>query len=96
MISTDMRLYDYYTYGAADSYGQPQLSPEVQGSIKMAINISSQSIQDNILYENASYVGLTMDSAVNDTFVIQYGNEKLKVLYVNPKGKYKQVFLQKI
>lgn len=96
MINTDMRLYDYYTYSSADAYGQPQLSSEVQGSVKMAINISSQSIQDNILYENCSYIGLTMDSAVNDTFVIQYGEEKLKVLYVNPKGKYKQVFLQKI
>lgn len=96
MINTDMRLYEYYTYGDADQYGQPQLSETPQGSIKMAINISSQSIQDNILYQNCSYVGLTMNPAVNDTFVIQYGEEKLKVLYVNPKGKYKQVFLQKI
>ena len=96
MINTDMRLYEYYTYGNANSYGQPQLSQTPQGSIKIAINISSQSIQDNILYQNCSYVGLTMDSAVNDTFVIKYGDEKLKVLYVNPKGKFKQVFLKKI
>lgn len=96
MINTDMRIYDYYTYGANDSYGQPQLSETSQGSIKMAINISSQAIQDNILYQDCSYVGLTMTSAVNDTFVIQYGDEKLKVLYVNPKGKYKQVFLKRI
>ena len=95
MINTDMRLYNYYTYGAADSYGQPQLSETPQGSIKMAINISSQSIQDNILYQDCSYIGLTM-AAIDDTFVIVYGNEKLKVLYVNPKGKYKQVFLKKI
>ena len=96
MINTDMRTYNYYTDGNADSYGQPQLSSEAQGSLKIAINISSQSIQDNILYKDCSYVGLTMDSSVNDTFVIQYGNERLKVLYVNPKGKYKQVFLKKI
>ena len=29
-------------------------------------------------------------------FVIKYGDEMLKVLYVNPNGRYKQVFLGKI
>lgn len=93
MINSDMRLYDYYTYGATDAYGQPQLSPEPQGQIKMTINISNQSIQDNINYKGANYIGLTLSSIVNDTFVIDYGDEKLKVLYVNPKGRFKQVFL---
>lgn len=96
MINNDMRTYNYFTYGEVDSYGQPQLSQNPQGTIKISINITSQSIQDNILYQDASYIGLTMDSTVNDTFVIQYGEEKLKVLYVNPKGRYKQVFLKKI
>ena len=96
MINTDMHTYNYYTFGDPDKYGQPQLSKIPQGSIKIAINTSSQSIQDNILYQDCSYIGLTMDSTVNDTFVIQYGNEKLKVLYVNPKGRYKQVFLKRI
>lgn len=96
MINSNMRIYDYYTYGEQDAYGQPKLSEEVQGTVKMAINISSKSIQDNILYKDCSYVGLTMNSTVNDTFVIQYGEEKLKVLYVYPNGRYKQVFLKKI
>lgn len=96
MINTKMRTYNYYTYGEPDAYGQPQLSADAQGSIKIAINTTSQSIQDNILYQDCSYVGLTLDPAVNDTFVIQYGDEKLKVLYVNPEGRYKQVFLKRI
>lgn len=96
MISTDMRTYDYYTYEAPNSYGQVLLSPEVQGTIKMAINITSQAIQDNINYKDCSYIGLTHNTEVNDSFVIQYGEEKLKVLYVNPRGKLKQVFLKKI
>jgi hypothetical protein len=96
MINTDMRLYEYYTYGESNAYGQPQLSQTPQGSIKIAINSTSQSIQDNILYKDCSYIGLTFDSTVNDTFVIQYGDERLKVLYVNPKGRYKQVFLKRI
>lgn len=95
MINADMRLYDYYTIGAPDAYGQPALSEDIKGSVKMAINITSQSTQDNINYKNAAYIGLTYDT-VNDTFVIQYGEQKLKVLYVNPKGRLKQVFLAEL
>lgn len=96
MINADMRFFDYYTYGAIDEYGAPQLSKEVQGSIKIAIYTTSQSVIDNINYKDASYLGLTRASIIDDSFVIQYGKEKLKVLYIQPKGKFKQVFLKKI
>lgn len=92
MINTDMRLYDYFTFGEADIYGQPQLSENPKGTIKMAINTISQSIQNNIRYQDCTYIGLTT-AEVKDTYVIQYGNERLKVLYVNPKGRFKQVFM---
>ena len=95
MINADMRLYDYFTLGEADEYGQPQLSDKAQGKIKMAINITSQTIQDNINYKDATYVGLTHDN-VDDTFVIQYNDQLLKVLYVNPRGRFTQVFMAKI
>lgn len=91
-----MRNYNFYSFGEQDAYGQPKLSDEPKGTIKMAINISSQSIQDNINYKEASYIGLTHDSAVNDTYVIEYGEAKLKVLYVNPRGRLKQVFLAEL
>lgn len=96
MINTEMQTYVYYTYGAVDAYGQQTLSKTPQGFIIMAIYISSQAIQDNILYKDCSYVGLTMDNAINDSYVIQYNDEKLKVLYVQPKGRYKQVFLKRV
>ena len=95
MINTDIRAYDYFTLGDKDGYGQPAVSTEVSGTIKMAINISSQSIQDNINYKDCSYIGLTTDKSVNDKMVIQYGEEKLKVQYINPRGRYIQVFLKK-
>lgn len=98
MINVDMRLYDYFTLGAPNAYGQPQLpkeDAEPAGLIKMAIYTSSQSIQENINYKDCSYIGLTV-APIDDTYIIQYGNERLKVLYVNPKGRFKQVFLQKI
>lgn len=95
MINTDMRYYDYFTYGEKDSYGQAELSQEVQGTIKIAINTTSQSVTDNINYKDATYIGLT-HAAIDDTYVIQYGDEKLKVLYVNPKGRFKQAFLKEL
>ena len=93
MINTDMREYAYYTYGDSDGYGQPALSKDVQGTIKLAIYTTAQAIQDNIAYKHATYIGLTQDSKVNDTYVIEFENKRLKVLYVQNNGRYKQVFM---
>ena len=92
MINADMRNYDFYTYGAPNCYGQPTLSTEVQGTVKIAIFTTSQGVQNNINYAGASYIGLTHD-VINDKMVIQYGDKKIKVLYVQPRGRFKQVFL---
>ena len=94
MINANMRTYDYYTYGENDAYGQPTLSEEVQGTVKMSISTASQRVQDNVLYKGAEYIGLT-HGTVDDTYVIQYGNEKLKVLYVTPT-RLKQVFMARM
>lgn len=96
MINAQMRQYEYYTYGEQNAYGQQQLSAEPQGVIKMAINITSQNTQDNILYNNSTYIGLTTDAEVNDAYVIQYEKERLKVMYVNPMGRFKQVFMARM
>lgn len=95
MINADFRTYNYFLYEDLNGYGQPTLSQEVKGTIKMAINITSQSVQSNIKYKDAAYMGLT-HALLDDTFVIQYGEEKLKVLYVNPKGRLNQVFMKSI
>ena len=101
MINTDFRTYNYFSLGNDNGYGQATIikdengNPVVQGSIKMAINISSQGVQENINYKNAQYVGLTQGE-VKDTNVIEYEGSILKVLYVNPKGRYKQVFMSEI
>lgn len=95
MINAQMKSYNYFTLGTDNGYGQPTVSNEPVGTIKIAINVSSQSIQDNINYKNCSYIGLTKDK-VDDTYIIQYGEERLKVLYINPLGRYTQVFLANI
>lgn len=92
MINADMRLYNYFSLGEQDEYGQQTMSNEPVGTVRMAINISSQAVQENINYTGATYVGLT-HAKVDDTFVIEYGEERLKVLYVNDKGRLNQVFM---
>ncbi len=93
MINADMRSYNYFTFGEKDKYGQALLSEEPQGVIKMSINIVSQAISDNVNYKQATYIGLTRDAKVDSTYAIDYEGTKLKVLYVNPKGRLKQVFM---
>ena len=92
-----MVIYKYYKYSdKLNSYGQYTLSQTPAGEVKMAIFTTSQSIQDNINYQNANYLGLTHSSLLDDKTVIDYKGKKLKVLYVNPEGRMKQVFLQEI
>lgn len=95
MISTDMRIYPYYTLGEKNEYGELVTGDKPEGTIRMALNISSQSVQDNINYQDCNYIGLTFAN-VDDTYIIENGNERLKVLYVNPKGRYNQVYLAKL
>lgn len=96
MVNALMRSYDYFAFGELNEYGQPQLSKEPKGKVKLSISLSSQSIQDNINYKDANYVGLTFSSLLDDQCVIQYGKEKLKVLYVNPFGRMNQIFLKRM
>lgn len=98
MINTKMRIYDYFTYGEPDEYGQLTLikdeagAPVVQGAIKISITNISTNTADNIKYKDADYIGLTQ-AKVDDTYVIEYGKELLKVRYVIPDGRYYQVFM---
>lgn len=98
MINADMRFYNYWTIGNKDSYGQAQMpSKEAApiGAVKMAIYSTNLTTQDNIKYKDCNYIGLT-NANVNDKFIIQYGDTRLKVLTVTPQGRYKQVFLKEI
>lgn len=93
MISTQMHLYNYFTFGDLNGYGQPTLNPEVAGTVKLAIYTTSQNIGDNPLYNNCEYIGFTFDKAINESYVIEYGTKKLKVKYVNTSSRFTQVYL---
>ena len=98
MINSNMRMYDYYLYNESNEYGQPTLiknedgTDKIQGQVKLSITNTSTSIQENINYSGAQYLALTQDKDISDKYVIQYGEERLKVLYVTPT-RFKQVFL---
>lgn len=96
MINTNFRFYDYFTFGVTDEYGQQTISTTPEGKVKMSISVSSQAIQDSILYKDCSYVGITHDNNINDSYVIAFGDELLKVQYVNAFGRFKVVYLKGI
>ena len=96
MINTEMRLYTYSTLGKENAYGQQTINDDVVGYVRMSINLLNQNVVDNVKYNDASYIGLTHSPIINDACVINYGEQKLKVLYVNPHGRYKQVFMKEI
>lgn len=98
MINAQFRKYNYFTIGTKDEYGQeilPSALTTPTGEVTMAINLTSQSIQDNINYKSAQYMGLT-HAKVDDTFIIEFNGERLKVLYVNSNGRLNQVFMAAI
>jgi hypothetical protein len=95
MINTQMKNYSYYTLNTNDEYGQPQ-PIKAEDTIKMAINFVTESIQENPLYSGAQYTGLTLNKNIDASYIIQYGDEKLKVLFVNKMGRYKQAFMARV
>jgi len=94
-----MRLYNYYKAVNNAAYGQehlPAADAKPEGKVKLSIYPISTGTQENILYSNCSYIGLTFDAEIDDKYVIQYGKERLKVMYIQPKGRFRQVFLKRV
>ena len=96
MINANLRDYDFFTFGANDECGQAELSKEVQGTINAAIYSLSTTIGNTVKYKDATYILLTKDNSINDSYVIKYGEEKLKVLYTIPMGRFTQAFLSEM
>lgn len=87
-----MKQYNYRTCEVFDEYGDAVISNDVKGTIKMCINVISQ---NNELFDGSTFLGLTQ-AEVNNTYVIEYEDLKLRVLYVQPKGRYKQVYMGRL
>lgn len=99
MINANMREYDYFLISAeTNSYGQHTLikdengEPLTQGTIKISISIASQSVNENITYKGANYVGITQDKNLSDHYVISYQGRLLKVQYIT-EGRFRIAYL---
>lgn len=96
MIQSNMKLYNYYTLGELDEYGTTQPGKEIKGQVKLSIFLHTKQLSDNSLYKDTQYIALTNDNDINETYLIEYDNRLLKVLYVNVLGRYKQLYLSDI
>lgn len=98
MINAQFNDYSYSTVGQLNSYGQQTVTPAASGvTVRMAINVLSQSTQDSILYSGAEYIGLTHDNSINDTYIIHYDNNvDLKVKAVVKNTRLNQVLLTRV
>ena len=92
MINLELRNYNFYTLGEADAYGQPVVTDKPAGAVNMAIYPINHSIGDNVVYHNATYMGLTRE-LVSDKYIFEYKGMRLKVLYVQELGRFKQVYM---
>ena len=99
MINSRMSSYDYFLIGDNNGYGQLTIikddngNPIKQGEVQLSISTLTKAVTDDLRYSDSTYIGLTHDKSIKDTYIIQYGTELLKVLYVNPDGRYTQVYL---
>lgn len=99
MIANNTRLYDYWKISVNEEYGQevlPAADAAAAGQVKLTITPTSTGTQDNILYANCAYVGITYDAEIDDKYIIQYGKERLKVKYIQQHGKRRFVYLQRV
>lgn len=94
MIEADMKLYDVFALNGRDSYGQPSMSEEPIGKTRMAIYVANQAVSTNTLYSDAQYMGITLND-LDDTCYIKYGEDMLKVKYVQGSSRYNYVFMSR-
>ena len=97
MINTTFNDYDYYVFSQSENdYGEKTISTTKAGSVSIAIYLYTQNITSNIKYKDAQYIGLIESTNIKESCVIAYGDKKLKVLYVNPVGRWQQVYMQEM
>jgi len=94
MIAKELRYYECIKYDSESEYGTPVLNDKFIRFVRIAIYPTSTSVQDSVLYKSAEYIGLTPEAGIDDKYVIQYGEKRLKVLYSIDNGRYKQLFME--
>ena len=81
-----------FAFGEVDEYGQETLDLENSSTIHLTFGLFNHHDTEDVRYQDVEYTGLTFDN-LTDNNVIQIGDNKYKVKFVNPYGRINQVFL---
>lgn len=92
VINRSMREALKFALGADDEYGQATLDTENPSTIHLTFGLYNHKEVEDVRYQDVEYTGLTFDN-LTDNDVIQLGEDKYKVKFVNPFGRINQVFL---
>jgi hypothetical protein len=92
VINREMRQAQMYSLGVMDEYGQEEIDLENAVPIQLTFGLYNHHDTEDVRYQDVEYTGLT-HSVVSDKNIIQIGETKYKVKFVNPFGRLNQVFL---
>ena len=92
VINRSMREALKFSLAADDEYGQATLDTENPSTIHLTFGLYNPKEVADVRYQDVEYTGLTFDN-LTDNDVIQLGEDKYKVKFVNPFGRISQVFL---
>lgn len=91
MIQANMkRCKHFIAERRKDNYGQYQYDYTLDDSIDVSITIFSQTIVNNPIYNDVTYIGITRESNINKHDLI----DDYEVLYTIPSGRYTQILMK--
>lgn len=94
MINREMRQATVVTYGGVDEYGQMNTTATASRDTYLTFGLYQHTNSNDVRYQNVTHYGLTKDSEITDNDIIVIDGVEYKVLFVNPFGRMREVFLQ--
>ena len=83
-----------HTHGGVDDYGY-QLAEELSTrKIEGSVSLYQHTQTSDIRYIDCEYVVLTKDKDISVNDSIEINGKEMKVMFVNPYGRLKQVFIK--
>lgn len=93
MINRELVKATVETYGGLDEYGQELAELQNEREIMVAVGFYTHTATDDIRYQDVKYYGLTKDRNITDKDYLVVGENKYKVLFVNPTTRWTQLYL---
>lgn len=94
MINREMRKANLITYApGVDEYGQPRKGEQSKRDIELTFRIYSHSPVEDIRFNEVTHTGLTADKTITDTNAIELEGKTYNIKFVNPEGRFAQLFM---